>query len=122
MKQPVRITIEGGDYEEISKVLLDYVGFLKTKIKTPNARALGKRIVRYLARAKKKPTISASYIQQMRKDKNGEDDLCYLGVLLVDKEIVPISGLQQRNSSATAIKDAQAAGRRVKMRLDREWH
>jgi hypothetical protein len=121
MKQPVRLTIAGEDYEDISTVLLEYIDLLKKEVKTPAAKAKAKRIFRSLARAKKRPVMKATYIQQMRKDKNGEDELCYLGILEADGNYVPIIGAKQRDSSLTAKRDAFAALRRVEANLDREW-
>lgn len=120
MKMPVRLTIAGEDYEKISVALLTYIKVLK-ETKKPKDKALAKRIARYLARAKKRPVITADYIQQMRTDKNGEDELCYLGVLMVDGEFVPLGDAKQRDSHLTAKRDACAALRGVQANLDKEW-
>jgi hypothetical protein len=116
MKQPVRITFTGEDYAFVSTALLTLVDILKKEGKKPAA----KRIVRALARAKKRPVVEADFIQQMRSDEYGEV-LCYLGVLMVDGNIVPISGAKQRDSRLTAKRDACAALRRLKINLDKEW-
>jgi hypothetical protein len=117
-QQPVRLTMRGEDFLAIKMVLLNHAAMLRLGKKDTD---LSKRIQRYLARAKTRPVIKADHIQQMRKDKNGEDELCYLGCLSVDGEFVPISDAKQRNARSTAIKDANNARRRLEANLDKEW-